>query len=199
MHYQPEKNDHGLPHAPFLALVSPRPIGWISTLTPGGVVNLAPYSFFNALSSRPPIVMFASSTPKHSRRNAETSGEFVVNLATYDLREEMGETSDVVGPEISEAAKVGLDMAPSKYVRTPRVARSPAALECRYMKTVELHDRDGALLPAAAIIGEVVGIYIDDALIVDGRVDITHARPLARLGYKDYAVVDEVFPMLFPK
>jgi flavin reductase (DIM6/NTAB) family NADH-FMN oxidoreductase RutF len=199
MHYQPEKNDHGLPFTPFLALVSPRPIGWISTLTPSGVVNLAPYSFFNALSSRPPIVMFASSTPKDSRRNAETSGEFVVNLATYALREEMGATSDVIDREISEAVSVGLEMAPSVHVRPPRVARSPAALECRYMKTVELHDRDGSLLPAAAVIGEVVGIYIDDALIVDGRVDITRARPIARLGYKDYCVVDEVFPMIFPR
>ena len=199
MYYEPHKNDHGLPFTPFAALVAPRPIGWISTLTPEGVVNLAPYSYYNALSSRPPIVMFASTSPKDSRRNAEVSGEFVVNLATFELREEMGGTSEPHPAHVSEPAEVGLEMTPSKFVRTPRVARSPAALECRYMKTVELHDRDGKLLPAAAIIGEVIGIYIDDALIVDGRVDITRARPIARLGYKDYCVVDDVFPLRYPK
>jgi flavin reductase (DIM6/NTAB) family NADH-FMN oxidoreductase RutF len=199
VHYQPEKNDHGLPHTPFPALVVPRPIGWISTLTPEGVVNLAPYSFYNALSSRPPIVMFASTSPKDSRRNAETSGEFVVNLATFDLHDEMGGTSEPLAPHVSEPETIGLEMAPSKHIRTPRVARSPAALECRYMKTVELHDRDGNLLPAAAIIGEVVSIYIDDAIIVDGRVDILRARPIARLGYRDYCVVDNVFALRYPK
>jgi flavin reductase (DIM6/NTAB) family NADH-FMN oxidoreductase RutF len=199
VHYQPEKNDHGLPHTPFPALVSPRPIGWISTVTPEGVVNLAPYSFYNALSSRPPIVMFSSTTAKDTRRNAELSGEFVVNLATFDLREEMGGTSENHPPHVSEPEEIGLEMAPSKFIRTPRVARSPAALECRFMKTVELHDRDGNLLPAAATIGEVIGVYIDDRLIVDGRVDITRARPIARLGYKDYCVVDEVFPLRYPK
>jgi flavin reductase (DIM6/NTAB) family NADH-FMN oxidoreductase RutF len=199
LRYQPEKNDHGLPHNPFVALVVPRPIGWISTLTPEGRVNLAPYSFFNALSSQPPIVMFASTQPKDSRRNAETAGEFVVNLATYALGDEMGATSEANGPEISEPEVVGIAMAPSVHVRPPRVAASPVALECRYLKTVALHDRNGGLLPAAAVIGEVIGIYIDDALIVDGKVDVIRARPIARLGYRDYAVIDAVFPMIFPK
>jgi flavin reductase (DIM6/NTAB) family NADH-FMN oxidoreductase RutF len=199
VHYQPEKNNHGLPNNPFIALVAPRPIGWISTLTPEGSVNLAPYSFFNAVSSRPPMVMFASTSPKDSRRNAETSGEFVVNLATYDLREEMGATSEPSGPTVSEPEVVGLEMTPSFLLRTPRVARARAALECRYDKTVELHDRHGKLLPSAIVIGEVISIYIDDDLIVDGKVDITRARPIARLGYKDYSVVDAAFPMIFPK
>jgi len=199
VHYEPEKNNHGLRHTPFPALVVPRPIGWISTITPEGVVNLAPYSFYNALSSRPPIVMFASSSPKDSRRNAELSGEFVVNIATFDLRHEMGGTSEPLPPHISEPEAISLAMAPSRHVKPPRVAASPAALECRYMKTVELHDRHGTLLPAAAIIGEVVGIYIDDALIVDGLVDIVRAKPIARLGYKDYCVVKETFPLRYPK
>jgi flavin reductase (DIM6/NTAB) family NADH-FMN oxidoreductase RutF len=198
MHYEPARNNHGLSFSPFNALVSPRPIGWISTLNANGTVNLAPYSYYNAVSSRPPFVMFASSTPKDSRRNAERLGEFVVNLASYELREKMGESSRVFAPETSEPDIIGLEMTPSVTVKTPRVARAHAALECRYDKTVELHDRDGNLLPAAIIIGEVIGIYIDDALIVEGRVDITRARPVARLGYKDYAVIDEVFAMNFP-
>jgi flavin reductase (DIM6/NTAB) family NADH-FMN oxidoreductase RutF len=198
MHYTPEKNDHGLAYSPFNALVSPRPIGWISTLTPEGLVNLAPYSFYNAISGRPPFVMFASTTLKDSRRNAEISGEFVVNLAGYALREEMCRSSEAVHAGISEPDLIGIEMAPSVSIKTPRVARAQAALECRFDKTVELHDRNGVLLPSAMVIGEVIGIYVDDALIVDGRVDITLARPLARLGYKDYAVIDDVFAMNYP-
>jgi flavin reductase (DIM6/NTAB) family NADH-FMN oxidoreductase RutF len=199
LHYQPEKNDHGLSHTPFAALVVPRPIGWITTLTPEGIVNLAPYSFYNAVSSRPPVVMFSSTTAKDSRRNAETSGEFVVNLATFELREEMGQTSEPLAAHLSEPDAIGLAMAPSRHVKPPRVARSPAALECRYMKTVELHDRHGGLLSSAVVIGEVIGIYIDDDLIVNGRVDIARARPIARLGYRDYSVVDEVFSLDYPR
>lgn len=195
MHYDPAKNDHGLPHSPFNALVAPRPIGWISTLSPSGIVNLAPYSFFNAISGRPPFVMFACSAPKHSRFNAERSGEFVVNLATGDLKHEVVETSRPTPANVSEAELASLAMTPSRQIRTPRVARAHAALECRYVKTVELHDRNGALLPAAMVIGEVIDIYIDDAIIVDGRVDITLVKPLARLGYLDYCVVEEVFEM----
>jgi flavin reductase (DIM6/NTAB) family NADH-FMN oxidoreductase RutF len=195
MHYDPIKNDHGLSHSPFNALIAPRPIGWISTLSPTGIVNLAPYSFFNAVSGRPPFVMFASSTPKHSRFNAEQSGEFVANLATGDLKDEVVETSRPVADDVSEAELARLALAPSRQIRTPRVARARAALECRYVKTVELHDRNGALMPAAIVIGEVVDIFIDDAIIVDGRVDLTLAKPLARLGYLDYCVVEEVFEM----
>lgn len=198
MHYRPENNDHGMPHTPFSALVAPRPIGWISTLTADGVVNLAPYSFFNAVSSRPPMVMFASSSPKDSRRNAEESGEFVVNLATYDLKDAVGATSEPHPPHVSEPELIGLAMAPSIAVRTPRVARAHAALECRYDKTVPLADRDGRPLPSAIVIGEVIGIYIDDAIIVDGYVDLTLARPIGRLGYRDYSVVDHLFSMKYP-
>jgi flavin reductase (DIM6/NTAB) family NADH-FMN oxidoreductase RutF len=182
-------------HSPFNALVAPRPIGWISTLSPDGIVNLAPYSYFNAISSHPPFVMFSSSTPKHSRRYAERNGEFVANLATGDLRNEVVETSRPAPPEVSEAELAHLAMAPSRRIRTPRVARARAALECRYVKTIELHDRNGVLLPATVVIGEVVDIFIDDAIIVGGRVDLRLAKPLARLGYHDYAVVDEVFEM----
>lgn len=195
MYYEPQKNNHGMAHNPFNALVSPRPIGWISTLSAAGVVNLAPYSYYNAVSGNPPFIMFSSSTFKDSQRNAESEGEFVANLAGYDLRLEMGKTSDIVGPEISEAELAKLEMVSSKLVKVPRVARSMAALECRYSKTVNLEDQHGNTLSSSIIIGEVVNIFIDDRIIVDGRVDITRARPLARLGYMDYAVIDEVFSM----
>jgi flavin reductase (DIM6/NTAB) family NADH-FMN oxidoreductase RutF len=198
VYYQPDKG-HGLRHNPFLALVAPRPIGWISTRRADGVVNLAPYSYFNAVSANPPVVMFGSSTPKDSRTNAEATGEFVANLATYDLRDAMGESSLPYEAHESEPEKIGIAMTPSTYVAVPRVAATPAALECRYLKTVAIEDLGGATLPAAIVLGQVVGVYIDDALIVDGMVDITRARPLGRLGYRDYCVVDEVFSMKFPR
>lgn len=172
MFYDPRKDDHGLPHNPLNALVIPRPIGWISSLSRNGVVNLAPYSFFNLLSYKPPYVMFASSEAKDSRRNAEETGEFVVNMATYRLREVVNYTSIMTEPTMSEAEIVGIDMVPSRIVKPLRVALSPVALECRYAKTVELEGYDGAPAPSTVIIGQIVSIYIDDAVIVNGRVDL---------------------------
>ena len=199
MYYDPRKRDHGLAHDPFLALVVPRPIGWISTLDAAGVVNLAPYSFFNALSTRPPFVMFASYQPKDSQRNAEATGEFVVNLATHALREQVNATSAQVPPEVDEAALAGLEMAESVTVKPPRVKRSPVAMECVYSQTVRLTDRAGVTHPAGVVIGEVVGVHIDDSVIVDGRVDVLRMRPIARLGYMDYASVDALFSMARPR
>lgn len=196
MHYDPrKKRDHGLPHNPFKALVAPRPIGWISTLSASGVVNLAPYSFFNAVADFPPMVMFSSTGVKHSQINAEATGEFVANLVSYELRDEMVGTSAEVGPEVSEPEMVGLEMAPSLNVKPPRVARAPAALECRYLKTVPLTDIDGILSESAMIIGQVIGVYIDDAVITDGMVDLAKIQPVARLGYADYSAVDRVFKL----
>ncbi len=198
MHYDPRLRDHGLPHNPFTALVVPRPIGWISTLGPDGVVNLAPYSFFNAICGDPPMVMFSSVGRKHSLVNAETGGEFVVNLAGAALCEEMNITSAPVPAEVSEADLAGLEMAPSRVVAPPRVARAPAALECRHVQTLPLHDVDGNPARSTVVIGQVVGVYIDDAVIVDGIVRMDRVRPLSRLGYMDYAVVDNVFSMERP-
>jgi flavin reductase (DIM6/NTAB) family NADH-FMN oxidoreductase RutF len=198
MYYDPRKNDHHLPHNPFTALVVPRPIGWISTVSSSGIVNLAPYSFFNIVSAYPPFVMFASNPRKDSQRNAEETGEFVANLATYALREEVNGSSADFGPEISEPEMVGLEMLPSRQVMPPRVARSPIALECKYSKTVELFGFDGKRNPSSVVIGEVLGIHIDDSVIVDGLIDITRMRPIARLGYMDYCVVDEIFSMPRP-
>jgi len=198
MYYDPRRNDHGLSHNPMTALVVPRPIGWISTVSRDGVVNLAPYSFFNVVSGAPPFIMFASKPRKDSQRNAEETGEFVYNMATYDLRELVNASSAEYGPAISEPDRIGLEMAPCRAVRPPRVARSPVALECRYFKTVELISADGTRNTSSVILGEVVGIHIDDKMIVNGHIDVTRMQPLARLGYMDYCAVNELFAMQRP-
>jgi len=199
MFYDPRTEPHGLAHTPINALVCPRPIGWITTLTAAGGVNLAPYSFFNLVSGYPPMVMFSAQEDKHSQANAEATGEFVYNLATWELREVMNASSAEFGPAESEPEQLGLEMLPSRKVKPPRVARSPVHFECKYLQTVELFGSDGKRNRSSIVIGEVVGIHIDESLIADGMVDITKARPIARLGYMDYCVVDEVFEMMRPE
>lgn len=204
MFYEPRLGNSGLAIDPLKALVVPRPIGWISSVDLAGNVNLAPYSFFNLVADSPPVVFFAptGSKPdggiKDSRRNAEATGAFVVNLVTYDLREAMNATSAHLPAGQSEAAAAGLDMVPSEIVAPPRVAASPVALECRYLKTVSLPTLDPAE-PNDVVFGEVIGIHIDDALISEGRVDIARARPIARLGYSLYTVVESTFAMKRPR
>ncbi len=198
MFYDPRTQKHGLKHSPVTALVVPRPIGWISTLDPNGVVNLGPYSFFNLVSGYPPWVIFSSAPRKHSQANAEATGEFVFNLATWDLREEMNASSAEFPAGVSEPEMIRLEMTPSRNVKPPRVKRSPVALECKYFKTIELIASDGKPNRSHIVIGEVVGIHIDDAVIVDGMVDITRMKPIARLGYMDYAVVEDFFSMARP-
>src|SRR5262245_1019322 len=198
MYFDPRTEKHGLAHSPYTALVVPRPIGWISTVGADGVVNLAPYSFFNMVSSYSPFVMFSSADRKDSQRNAEETGEFVCNLASYELREPMNASSAPYAPHVSEPERLGLEMAPSRQVKPPRVAAAPAAFECRHFRTVELYSSDGKRNRSSVVIGEVVGIYIDDGVIVDGMVDIRRMRPVARLGYFDYCVVDEIFTMPRP-
>ncbi len=197
MHFDTAKNDHGMRHNPLKALVAPRPIGWISTIDENGVHNLAPYSFFNLVSDRPPMVMFASGGYKDSARIVAASGEFVCSLATWDLRNEMNMTSAEVPQNVSEFEFSGLTPEPSKFVRPPRVKESPAALECKHYKTVELpaDPRDGKM--HYLVIGTVVGIYIDDRVIKDGLINLGEMRPVARLGYKEYGVItpETVFTM----
>ena len=198
MFYDAVENRHGLKHDPFKALVVPRPIGWVTTLAADGRVNLAPYSYFNGFSSKPQIVGFSSEGRKDSAANVAATGEFVCNLATWALREQMNKTSAAVGPEVDELALAGLTPAPSRLVGPPRVAESPVALECRHLQTVELTDLSGTPAGALLVIGQVVGIHIAEELIEDGVVDITRARPIARLGYRDYAVDEKVFQMTRP-
>jgi flavin reductase (DIM6/NTAB) family NADH-FMN oxidoreductase RutF len=203
MFYDARRRDHGLTLDPFKALVAPRPIGWITSLSAAGVVNLAPYSFFNAVAEAPPMVMFgpggrkADRPVKDSRANIEATGEFVCNLATWDLREQMNKTSARLPAETGEMAYAGLTPAPSRLVKPPRVAETPVHLECRYWKTVEL-PTDDPEEPNAIIIGEVVGVHIADHLIQDGRVNIVAAKPIARLGYSEYCVVEQAFRMRRP-
>lgn len=199
MFYETAKNDHGLPHNPLKAIVAPRPIGWISSLDKDGRANLAPYSFFNCLCDRPPIVMFSSSGYKDSVANIDATGEFVCNMASWDLKDEMNLSSAAVPHETSEFELAGLEAAPSRLIKAPRVARAATALECRHLETIHLKGLDGQETDSYMVLGQVVGVHIDDRVIVDGRVDVTRYKPLARLGYMDYAVVSEVFQMARPK
>lgn len=201
MFYETAKNDHGLPYNPFKAVVVPRPIGWVSTISHDGIVNLAPFSMFNQLGYDPPIVFFSGSArpdtnqPKDSVRNAEETGQFVVNMATWALREQVRASSAVVDPSVDEFELAGLSKAPSRLVRPPRVAESPVALECLYHATLTLPANKRKSVHRV-VIGRVVGIHIDDDHITpDGLFDVLKARPLARLGYMDYTSVTEMFRM----
>ncbi|NYT74990.1 flavin reductase family protein [Halomonas sp. QX-2] len=197
MFYEPSAG-HGLAYDPFKAIIAPRPIGWISTLTDEGVPNLAPYSFFNAMSSRPPMVGFTSEGMKDSPRNAQATREFVYNLATMPLSQAMSESSASLPHGENEFDYAGLEMAPSRLVKPPRVARAPAALECRTVHYSELLDLDGKPTDRYLVIGQVVGVYINEEYIRDGRFDTVAAQSLARCGYRDYAVVERVFELLRP-
>lgn len=199
MYYDSISNDHGLRYDPFKALIAPRPIGWISSLSANGELNLAPYSFFNGICNCPNIVMFSSQMYKDSVRNVDETGEFVCNVASYDLRDQMNVSSGPYSPEIDEFEEAGLATAPSKFVAPPRVRDCPAALECKKLQTIELKDLDGNPANAWTVIGQVVGVYIDDDVIIDGMVDVTRYRPVARLGYSDYSVVNEVFSLTRPQ
>jgi flavin reductase (DIM6/NTAB) family NADH-FMN oxidoreductase RutF len=201
MFYRPGIDGHGLPYNPFKAIVSPRPIGWISSLDAQGRANLAPYSFFNALADRPPMVMYSSNGTKpglaegkDSLANIRETGEFVVNIVPYSLRDRMNVSSAHYPAGEDEFARAGLTPLPCRVVRPPRVGEAPASLECRVWKIVELPGEANVM-----VIGEVVGVHIDDAMLVDGRLDVTRYAPLARLGYRDYAAVREVFALDRPE
>jgi len=201
MFYEPSSRDRTLlPHDPFKAIVAPRPIGWISTLDAAGVPNLAPYSFFNAVADNPPIVMFSSAGMKDSASHALARGEFVWNLATYDLREAMNQSSAGLERGHSEFAFAGLEPAASRLVAPPRVAASPVALECVVTQTIELTDAAHRPIDRHLVCGQVVGVHLDERFILpDGRVDTAGMHPIARGGYLDeYSVVDAVFHLARP-
>jgi flavin reductase (DIM6/NTAB) family NADH-FMN oxidoreductase RutF len=199
MFYEPAKRDHGLPHDPFKAIVTPRPIGWITTMSGKGAVNLAPYSFFNGVSSRPPVVMFSSEGHKDSVTNARETGEFVCNLATWDLREQMNATSGTFPHGVNEMEKAGLAAAPSKLVKPPRVAASPCALECKMTQIVKLEYLPGAAPETYVVFGQVIGVHMDDRFIKDGLLDTAAMKPIARCGYHDYSLLDATFQMVRPR
>lgn len=202
MFFVPGDGSNPLPRDPFKALVVPRPIGWITTMDANGTVNLAPYSFFNAVSEQPPAVMFSSSGTgpdggmKDTRRNVEATGEFVVNLATWDLREAVRLSGKAIPSGESELDLAGLKSLPSTIVKPPRVAASPVHLECRWLTTIHVPNTSGDE-ESHMVLGSVVGIHIRDDVIVDGRVDVQRLQPIARLGYSNYAVIRESFSMPF--
>lgn len=198
MYYTNEGRDLDFRHDPFKAIVAPRPIGWISAVNAKGEVNLSPYSFFNAISSRPNIVMFSSENKKDAVAFIEETGEFTCSLVTKALDQQMNLTSAPLPRGESEYAHAGLEMAPSRLVKPPRVAASPAALECKLLSIQQLEDIDGNDVPRWFVLGQVVAAYVDEAFVHDGRFDTAKANPIARCGYADYAEVSELFSIIRP-
>lgn len=202
MFFDTKLNSHNLKYNPFKACIVPRPIGWISTKSKEGIVNLAPYSYFNAISDIPPVVMFASGfhkdgNDKDSLKNIESTNEFVVNIASINLKEELNLSSKELPFNVSEPDTFSIEMERSNLVKPPRVKKSLISLECEYIKTV-LIDVENKPISSKMVLGRVLGIYIDDSIILDGKVDITKLKPIARLGYNEYAIINEVFKMNRP-
>jgi|TARA_B100000315_G_C14537185_1_gene569050 flavin reductase (DIM6/NTAB) family NADH-FMN oxidoreductase RutF len=203
MYYEPGKTAHGLPHDPFKSCVVPRPIGWISTLSQDGVANLAPFSQFQNLTFDPPYVMFSANQNTEGKRkdsvvNAETTQEFVWNMATYELRDAVNQSAMEVAPEEDEFELAGLTKVAAKLVKPPRVAESPVQFECAYHMTLRLPGK-GVMGSSDVVIGRVLAVHIaDEALTDEGRLDIAKLRPIARLGYHDYTSVESIFEMVIP-
>ena len=200
MFYRPGIDPHGLPHNPFKAMVSPRPIGWISSMDSEGRVNLAPYSFFNALSDDPPLVMFSSTGTKPDRdwgkdsvSNIRETGEFVHNVVGLGMKDAMNQSSGPWEADVDEFDKAGLEKAPCELVAAPRVKDAPASLECKLWKIIELPGPSNIM-----VIGEVVGVHIDERVLKDGIFDVLAYNPMSRLGYRDYAAVTELFSLNRP-
>ena len=197
--YEPHQRDRKLlPHDPFKAMVVPRPVGWISTVSAKGEVNLAPYSYFNAFSTQPPIVGFSSEGEKDSQVFAMETGEFVWSMATYALRDGMNATAASLPRGQSEFVHAQLETAPCRLVRAPRVKHSPAALECRVTEMVCLKDLDGRDTGRRLVLGRVVGVHVDEGFVRNGRLDAAAMQPIARGGYDEYSVVERVFTMPRP-
>lgn len=199
MFYEP-KDGHGLAHNPFNAIVTPRPIGWISTRDAQGIDNLAPYSFFNAVAYVPPQVMFASTASKpdqvdtkDSVANIRETGVFCVNIVEYAMRDAMNATSAQLDKQIDEFAHAGIEKTPCTTIACSRVTHAPAALECKVTQILALEGADNY-----AVFGEVIGVHMRDDCMVDGRFDVTTFHPLSRLGYRDYTVVRDIFSLARP-
>jgi flavin reductase (DIM6/NTAB) family NADH-FMN oxidoreductase RutF len=202
IHFYEPRAGHGLPHDPFNAIVGPRPIGWISTQSPAGVPNLAPYSFFNAFNYTPPIVGFASIGYKDTVRNVEETGQFCWNLATRALAERMNATCAAVPPDVDEFALAGLTPAAARLVDVPRVLEAPVSFECRLTQVVRLQDAAGQPAPSWLVLGEVVGVHIARTLLRDGVYDTAHAGHILRGGGPaDYFEVgpEQLFRMFRPQ
>jgi flavin reductase (DIM6/NTAB) family NADH-FMN oxidoreductase RutF len=197
--FEPQARDRTLfPHDPFKAMIIPRPVGWISTMSRSGALNLAPYSYFNGFSSTPMIVGFSSEGEKDSQAFASDTGEFVWSMATYGLREQMNATAAPLERGRNEFEFAGLETEPSRLVRPPRVRGSPAALECRVTQTIRLTDKDGKDATRVLVLGQVVGMHVDERFVKNGRLDAVAMQTIARCGYDEYTVVERVFRMERP-
>ena len=198
--YEPASRDRSLlPHDPFKSLVAPRPIGWVSTMGEDGSVNLAPYSFFNAIGEGPPMLAFSSHGAKDSSTFASEIREFVWNLVTLELAPAMNETSAPLPRGTSEFERAGLTMAASRLVAPPRVAEARCSMECRVVHHLQLQDIDGRTTDQHLVVGQVIGVHLDEAAIVDGVVSTSTLNPVARLGGPaDYSELGEVFRMTRP-
>ena len=199
MFYDTKLNNHKMKYNPFKACLVPRPVAWISSVNNQGIVNIAPYSYFNAVADIPPTIMFSSSNKsdgfdKDSVRNIEGTGEFVVNIASYCLRDKLNQSSSPLDHGISEAEVFAIETVSSIMVKPPRIKQAAISFECKHLKTIALEDAKTKI-----ILGSVVGIYIDDEIITDGKVDIIKLRPLARLGYNEYTFIEKTFTMDRPK
>jgi flavin reductase (DIM6/NTAB) family NADH-FMN oxidoreductase RutF len=194
---------HGLPHDPFKSCVVPRPIAWVTSIHPNGAINLAPFSFFNALASDPPMVMIAftgyhpDGGEKDTLHNIKASGEFVVNMVPLALKDAMNVTSGPAGHDVNELELAGLTSVASTLVKPPRVAEAPIHLECRFYQEIELPCTLANSINRT-IIGQVLGVHIDDDVLNNGVIDLNRIKPLARLGYQEYTAVDNVFKMTRP-
>jgi flavin reductase (DIM6/NTAB) family NADH-FMN oxidoreductase RutF len=203
MYYEPGVTSHGLPFDPFKSCVVPRPIGWISTVDAQGRHNLAPYSQFQNVTFNPPIVMFSANQDtagnrKDSVRNAEQTGEFVWNMATYDLRDAVNISAEELPHGVDEFERAGLEKAPSRIVKPMRVARSPIQFECVYLNTLRFPGVP-PMGTADVVFGRVVAVHIADEVIdINGMIDVLKIQPLARMGYFDYTFVDNKFQMVIP-
>lgn len=205
MFYTPDNNDHGLPYNPLKSCIVPRPIGWITTLKENGRVNLAPFSQFNLIGFEPAYIMFSANThppgfePKNSISNAERTGEFVYNMATWEMREAVVRSSRLMDTETDDLETLGLLPVAGRAITTPHLACAPVAFECRYYSTLTLPG-DSPNTTHRVVVGRVVGVHIrEEALSPDGRLDVPRLKPLARLGYMDYSAVDKVFEINLPE
>ncbi|MCK8778751.1 flavin reductase family protein [Rhizobium sp. NTR19] len=187
MFYTTDTNQHGLKHDPFKAIVAPRPIGWIGTKGRDGSLNLSPYSFFNIVSDQPKLVMFSSSGRKHSLKNAEETGVFTASLASRHLAEQVNASSAAVEYGVSEFELSGLTAKMAVTVDAPFVAEAYTVLECRVTEIINPKGLDGEASDSFMVLGEVTGIHISETILRDGRIDMSLAKPIARMGYMDYA------------
>jgi flavin reductase (DIM6/NTAB) family NADH-FMN oxidoreductase RutF len=201
LHYYEPAKGHGLKHDPFNAIIAPRPIGWISSRDSKGNINLAPYSFFNAFCYKPPIIGFSSTNWKDSAANIQETKEFVWNLATRDLAQQMNATAAHVARDVNEFNIAGLTAVPGTLVNVPRVAESPVAFECRLSQILQLTAANGEKAQAWVTFGEVIAVHIDKAMIKDGVYQTARARPIVRAGRRgDYFEIkpENMFEMVRP-